>query len=347
MGLAAGQARLLTITGRKSDCEFESMRISHQKIALARDLAALSNEYQNSLNQTKLIWDYYGTGDESTQLSYGLLMNPSVLNDYSPIILSDASGRAVLNEKYAKAAKAAGIPQEGLGTLASENVRNKFINALASSECGLITQAMADKITSLPYSQGAGFGDTTTVSYTYQSGNVDDLIEYIDAQGAAYTNKFGGTIKEVSKVEKINAKEEKQTVFLNILQGNNYDVNAYLDNACCDNIKLSDLLSSEQYNLVYWGLEGEQSPVLGMSLMRNFLKGTSDQYGFLDFLKDEFSAILDIGDGTTGAALTYAYNETEKILGSTTSNKSYDLFSDGYIGGYRFNDFFLVTCLVS
>ena len=31
MGLAAGQARLLTITGRKSDCEFESMRLSHQK----------------------------------------------------------------------------------------------------------------------------------------------------------------------------------------------------------------------------------------------------------------------------------------------------------------------------
>ena len=34
MGLAAGQARLLTITGRKSDCEYESMRLSHQKLAL-------------------------------------------------------------------------------------------------------------------------------------------------------------------------------------------------------------------------------------------------------------------------------------------------------------------------
>ena len=61
MGLAAGQARLLTITGRKSDCEFESMRLSHQKIALARQLADLSNEYQNSLTQTKLVYDYYGT----------------------------------------------------------------------------------------------------------------------------------------------------------------------------------------------------------------------------------------------------------------------------------------------
>ena len=57
MGLAAGQARLLTITGRKSDCEFESMRLSHQKIALAREMADLSNEYQNSLDQSKLIYD--------------------------------------------------------------------------------------------------------------------------------------------------------------------------------------------------------------------------------------------------------------------------------------------------
>ena len=123
MGLAAGQARLLTITGRKSDCEYQSMKLSHQKIALARELADLSNEYQNSLDQTKLIYDYYGTGDTSTQLSYGILMNPSALNDYMPTIVSDALGRVTLNSKYAEVARAAGIPQEGLGTLPSENVR--------------------------------------------------------------------------------------------------------------------------------------------------------------------------------------------------------------------------------
>ena len=65
MGLAAGQARLLSITARKSDCEYQSMRLSHQKIALSRQLADLSNEYENSLNQTKLVYDYYGTGDST------------------------------------------------------------------------------------------------------------------------------------------------------------------------------------------------------------------------------------------------------------------------------------------
>ena len=57
MGLAASQARLLTITARKADCEFLSMSLSHQKLALARDMEHISSEYQNALNQTKLVYD--------------------------------------------------------------------------------------------------------------------------------------------------------------------------------------------------------------------------------------------------------------------------------------------------
>ena len=60
MGLATAQARLLTITARKSDCEFLSMSYSHQKIALSRNMEKVSTEYQNALNQTKLVYDYTG-----------------------------------------------------------------------------------------------------------------------------------------------------------------------------------------------------------------------------------------------------------------------------------------------
>ena len=52
MGLSASQARLLTITARKSDCEYESMRLSHQKIALSRDMNKISAEYDNAMAQT-------------------------------------------------------------------------------------------------------------------------------------------------------------------------------------------------------------------------------------------------------------------------------------------------------
>ena len=80
MGLSAAQARLLTITARKSDCEFKSMGFSHEKIALSREMTDISNEYQNSLNLTKMVYDFYGNGDKSTPLSYNLLMTPSQLN---------------------------------------------------------------------------------------------------------------------------------------------------------------------------------------------------------------------------------------------------------------------------
>ena len=50
MGLAAGQARLLSITSRKSDCEFQSMRLSHQKISLSRELADLADSGTDNNN---------------------------------------------------------------------------------------------------------------------------------------------------------------------------------------------------------------------------------------------------------------------------------------------------------
>ena len=64
MGLSASQARLLTITARKADCEYESMRLSHQKLALSRDMNNVSAEYQDAVNQTKLIYDIYGNGSQ-------------------------------------------------------------------------------------------------------------------------------------------------------------------------------------------------------------------------------------------------------------------------------------------
>ena len=178
MGLAASQARLLTITARKSDCEFQSMRYSHQKIALSRDLANLSNEYQNSLDKTKLVYDFYGTGDETTALNYGLMMTPSEMNGYLPILATDASGKAVLSSQYAAAARAAGIPQEGLGCLPSSDVRNRFLQGMVDS--GLITQAAADTYMGIQYAQTMGVGTTDLVTTEVQQMTLEQLLDYYD-----------------------------------------------------------------------------------------------------------------------------------------------------------------------
>ncbi len=181
MGLAASQARLLTITARKSDCEFQSMRYSHQKIALSRSMTDISNEYQNSLNLTKLVYDYYGNGDTSTLLSYNLLMTPSQLNGFLPTLVTDGAGKAVLNKQYAAAARAAGIPQEGLGTLPSTEIRNRFLQGLADN--GLITQEMAKTCKSIEYSQEMGLGVTDYATVSTSEISLDELLTKIDNAG--------------------------------------------------------------------------------------------------------------------------------------------------------------------
>ena len=306
MGLAAGQARLLSITARKSDCEFRSMSLSHQKISLARQLADLSNEYQNSLDQTKLIYDYYGTGDTNTPLSYGILMSPSALNDYMPTTITDSIGRVVLNNKYASAARAAGIPQEGLGTLPSEAMRNAFIQGLASK--GVITNVLASTILGLPYNQEAGFGGGTTVSTIWEPGNITDLCEYLKNNGTSYSIDSNSLPKQDRK----NAKDKDATSYvdLGIKDANGFDVTRDHNKTLTANFTVADLLQgSNQYYLSYEGVKGEQSPVYGIALMQDFLNG-----GFIDWIANEFSAVLDLGDGFTSKALEYAKSQTTNLL---------------------------------
>lgn len=270
MGLAAGQARLLTITGRKSDCEYQSMKLSHQKIALARELADLSNEYQNSLDQTKLIYDYYGKGDTSTQLSYGILMNPSALNDYMPITVTDSMGRITLNSKYANVAREAGIPQEGLGTLPSENIREKFIQGLVGE--GLITEDMGTRILNVPYNQNAGFGGDVTVATTTQEGNYTDLLKYIEencTDSYDLKNITNGVknAKTNDGAQDADSDELKSTTLHNLLTSH------VIISACGDDgnkwpddeaKSLADNLSSDTSGLFTW-LENELSKVLGVN----------------------------------------------------------------------------------
>lgn len=299
MGLAAGQARLLTITGRKSDCEYASMKLSHQKIALSRELSDLSNEYQNSLNQTKLVYDYYGTGDETTPLSYGLLMTPSTLNDYMPTTITDALGRVTLNSKYATAARAAGIPQEGLGTLPSEGMRNAFIEGLYTS--GLLTKNTAEKILSLPYNQQAGFGGGATVAVTTTTGNINDLVDYLKEN---CTNQFNFS-NPIPAGDDRKSWIENPDDIRNDTSQDTYDINIY------------DLLTNtKEISLSFQGGNGSKSVDEEAKLIANYLIGS-----FVPWLEETLGSVLNIDAGTQ-AAFDYANEEITKIILNTGTDGS-------------------------
>lgn len=103
MGLAASQARLLFVTARKNDVEFQEMRVANQKIALSRESAAASEAYSDALNSRKLMWavDGSATGDKEVDLTYDLLMRPNTTADSGQYIYTNSSnGKVILDNKY-------------------------------------------------------------------------------------------------------------------------------------------------------------------------------------------------------------------------------------------------------
>ena len=170
MGLAASQARFLAITARKADCEFRSMQIAQDKLSVTRKLADVTQQYQNAINQTKFAWDYDLDQVPDYDLSYGLLMQPTTLNNYNPYLITNRTGAVVLNNKLANAATAA-ISRDGSPAQSSMAGYNKFIDAL--SRHGVITGSIATSIkaqgsvtdknvneSQVNYNPKAGYGST-------------------------------------------------------------------------------------------------------------------------------------------------------------------------------------------
>ncbi len=162
MGLAASQARLLTITARKMNCENESTSIAQQKLSITRELATATEDYSNALNQTTLVWDTSGLdstySDTAYEFSYDLMMTPSELNGYDPYLLTNRTGQVVLNDKMTSAAEAAGIAFDGSTTPSDEGYQ-KFITELGVQ--GYLTPSQVTTIngdTATYYNSTAGIG---------------------------------------------------------------------------------------------------------------------------------------------------------------------------------------------
>lgn len=314
MGLAASQARLLTITARKADCEFQSMKLSHEKIALSRDMERISDEYQNAMNKTKLIYDYYGTGTSDMSLTYGLLMTPSVYNDYYPRLLTDKSNRVVLSGVYASAAKAAGIPAEGYNGTPSSEVRNSFVEALR--DLGVISASTAASIESVSYNNAIGLGATFSATVATQDITAEDFMNLVKQQCKDTTDygvlgqfEWGGNSAYPN--EKLLAMQNNDWNF-RLSVGNGRDN--------CENqvttLNLYDLLKNEkdkQYTVSLKTAEGATTPVGEAAFLQQWLVGTENSPSFLNWMVDQFSSIFG-GVPENDLALQYAYNQVYDLI---------------------------------
>lgn len=202
MGLAASQARFLGITARKNSCELKSMQIAQEKLSITNQLTQISEDYQKSLDATKLVWDSdYITDGSIYDVSYDLLMQPSLLNDYSPQLLTNNKNQIVLDEQYANAIKdiivdsktdAAGntinISFKNMQTGGAVRNQTNFIKFLEGlNKGGILSQIKFNNmITALgtsgssPYYQANnGLGGEITEKFTSNSMNLPTMKDYI------------------------------------------------------------------------------------------------------------------------------------------------------------------------
>lgn len=185
MGLAASQARFLAITSRKNSLEFKSMQIAQEKLSCTRELEKASQEYQEALNVTKMIWDPDGTGETPFELSYNLLMYPSEVNDYVPWMISRRDGRIALNPTMARAAKMAGIPEEGTNNPTAE-MYDAFLTAMVAT--GGMSEVSARYCRDIGWQPTLGIGGVLMDKTKTSEMTITNVINYIDLAAGKINN---------------------------------------------------------------------------------------------------------------------------------------------------------------
>ncbi len=102
MGMAAGQARLLSITSRMSDNELRAQIINNQKMRLATQSSQVSEAYVNALNQAQMMFTNYDADNNQSyqQLTYNSLTAYNPYNNQYALV--NASGNVLVTEDMAK-----------------------------------------------------------------------------------------------------------------------------------------------------------------------------------------------------------------------------------------------------
>lgn len=304
MGIAAVQAKFGLITSRKADCEFRSMRIAQDKLSITRDMAKASDEYQSALNQTKLIWNYDGEGKAAFNLSYDLMMTPSVLNNYDPYLITSRTGQVVLNGKMAAAARAAGLSQDGGKTSLTKENRDAFLEALGAQ--GHLSASMINTITSdsTSYSSKAGLGGAALDKTAANVVSINTLLNYTDS--ITKTGSSGFANADITALAKLltfdtgyNASTTKQYA------ANQTYININNSLSTDESYTFADLLSE---NVTLVATNGNDTNI------------KSDATAFINQLYEAFSKLF-VSDNQSNAtqALGFALAETLKLLNSSES----------------------------
>ena len=127
MGMAASQARLLSITARMTDNENTGQNISSAKIQLADKMDQINRDYLAALDATKLtvLTGFNGSEEVYTDISYGLMTGFQTVAAGKQYVVTNKDGRVLISKQMADAY------ESGNGDL------NKFLAKLGYSQADI------------------------------------------------------------------------------------------------------------------------------------------------------------------------------------------------------------------
>lgn len=168
MGMAASQARLLSITARMSDNEQSGQQLSYAKERLADRTDQVTKEYNEALKATKLqVMTGYSDGAASyTDISFKALVSPQVVSSLGrQYCVTDKSGRVLVEPDVAKA------------FINAKGSLNAFLGALTETQGGPFSVSDVD-----PAKKVGSNPDTDVVAKIHEAWD-----KYFHSVGKTYT----------------------------------------------------------------------------------------------------------------------------------------------------------------
>lgn len=196
MGLAASQARLLFITARINDDQYQLMKLSNDLLTTkskSNDLADQYSEKKNAANYTFNGNNYF---------TYSDLMGSNNLTagNEKPYMMTDTNGNVVLDGAYGMAMQKAYMVTNG--DLASAKGFNAFCGAITGDDKTNWYSAkdydIAEDLETVPTQTT----ESSKVSGTFVSGVANGSDSYTKPTAMKYATATGGWSKEVAKTQK-------------------------------------------------------------------------------------------------------------------------------------------------
>lgn len=199
MGLAASQARLLSITARLTHNETQSQLITNAKLRLSDKSHEASREYLESLNSEKLTYSYYNANSEVSQkdLTAGLIYTYSPLkNQYA--LINQSTGRIFVSPQDADNFQNTDTLEDFLdcyGLYESTDESKKYDELMDKYNQDMIE-----------FNKEKEKYNEQMKDYDRQKAEYDAKKAEYDAKKAEYDAEFGKYMQELQKYEEAYAK---------------------------------------------------------------------------------------------------------------------------------------------